>query len=160
MIWEGEFYGIPWRGDIRPMTVRADMLAEAGFDGPPETWDEVAEMAKALTVRGENGDAERWGFAFGGAPNAVAAMIPYYWQAGGEFMTDDGRTATIDNEAMRTTLGWMRDLIHEHEVASPEFMEKTFDLQGDFISGRVAMMGSTGVSWANEFARNYPEIDG
>lgn len=158
--WQGDFYGIPWRGDIRAFIYRTDVFEEAGIDAPPDTWDEIVEIATALTERDDNGNVTRWGFAFGTATNSVSWLLPYYWQAGGEFMSEDGLTATIDNEAMRTTLGWMRDMVWEHQVVNPDIMERNFDPQPFFLAGDIAMIGSAEQSWGVELDRDFPEIDG
>jgi len=51
------------------------------------------------------------GFEFGTDNTKPQQLVTYYWQAGGEFMTKDGKTATIDNDIMRQTLKWMYDAI-------------------------------------------------
>lgn len=156
--WEGEFYGIPWRVDIRPLIYSKTALEEAGLSAPPTNWAEIVEAAKALTKRDDNGNVTRWGFSFG-TDNPTQALVPYYWQAGGKFMTDDGKTATIDNDAMRDTLKWMRDMVWEHKVVSPDFMEPSFDPEPDFISGNVAMVGNVPPDWGKTFNAEYPELD-
>ncbi len=157
--WEGDFYGIPWRVDIRPILYRTDLFEEAGITEAPKTWDDLVTASKALTKRDDNGNVERWGFAFG-PNNSGQALVPYYWQAGGDFMTADGGSATINNDAMRTALGWMRDMVHEHQVVSPEFMEKGYEPLDDFVAGTVAMIGSVPAGWPAEIARDFPELEG
>jgi multiple sugar transport system substrate-binding protein len=46
VIYDGHVYGIPWRIDVRPMLYRADLVAEAGFKGPPDTWDDLVTYGK------------------------------------------------------------------------------------------------------------------
>lgn len=157
--WRGDFYGIPWRGDIRPMIYRTDAFEEVGLTAAPDNWDEITEMARELTIRDNNSNVQRWGFALGHS-NVVQNIMPYYWAAGGEFMTEDGITATIDNEAMRETLRWMYDLLWTHEVISPEFMESSYNAEGDFQSGLVAMIGSAADNVISPLARDFPELDG
>jgi multiple sugar transport system substrate-binding protein len=159
VMWQGELYGIPWRGDIRPQIYRTDYLEEAGFDRPPDTWEEITEYAIALT-RTEGG-RKRWGFAFGFS-TPIQQLIPYYWQAGGEFMTADGRTATIDNDAMRVTLQWMKDMVWTHEVVSPNFMEVGggYNPLEDFVSGTLAMSNSVPDNNVRNIEVNFPEIEG
>ena len=157
--WNGEFYGIPWRGDIRPQIVRTDFLAEAGYETAPDTWEEITEYAKALTIR-DGDNVTRWGFSFGFSSNAVQQLMPYYWQAGGEFMSEDGETATIDNDAMRTTLSWMRDLVWEHGVVDPNFMEASYTPLDDFVAGTLAMSGSVPDNNVRRLEVDYPELDG
>lgn len=57
---DGKLYGIPDFAYSLGLAYNIDMLAAAGYDAPPATWDELAEMAVALTDK-DNGIA---GFAF------------------------------------------------------------------------------------------------
>jgi multiple sugar transport system substrate-binding protein len=157
--YNGEFYGVPWRGDIRPMLLRTDFLQEAGIEKAPDNWDEVVEVAKKLTVRDANDQVTRWGFTFGAAL-PIQQLMQYYWSAGGEFMSSDGKTATIDNEAMRTTLKWMYDMIWTHKVTPPEFMEKSYVPMDLFKTGNLAMIGSISDSTGNDLERDNPELNG
>lgn len=101
----------------------------------------------------------RWGFA-PGTNNAAQVMLPYYWQAGGQIMSDDGKTASIDNDAMRTTLKFLQDLVHVHKIASPEMFESSNDAVANFTAGQVAMIGSMGSGIGEQLARDYPEMEG
>lgn len=157
--WKGDFYGIPWRVDIRPIIYNTDNFAEAGITAPPDTWDEIVEQGKKLTVRDANGNVTRWGFD-PGVNNPAQAMLPYYWQAGGLILSEDGTQANIDNEAMRTALKFLQDLVWVHEITSPEIFEKSYNPQESFASGTVAMNGSTPNAWAAQLSREYPELDG
>jgi multiple sugar transport system substrate-binding protein len=157
--YKGEFYGIPWRVDIRPMIYRTDFFKEAGITAPPKTWDEIIEIGKKLTVRDKNGNVTRWGF-YPGNTQPGQTLMPYYWQAGGEMMNEDGTKATIDNEAMRTALKFLHDLVHVYKITSPEIFEKSADPQADFAAGTLAMAGSVGSNWGTQFDRDYPDLDG
>ncbi len=158
--WQGDFYGIPWRGDIRAMMFNTKAMKEAGVTAAPTTWDEIVDAAKKLTKRDANGNVERYGFAYGTASNTVSWLLPYYWQAGGEFMSEDGKTATIDNQAMRDALGFMRDLMWEHKVVDPDSMEKSFKPLNLFVNGRIGLIGSAEQSWGVRLDRDFPELDG
>lgn len=159
VFWKGDFYGIPWRVDVRPMMYRTDALEEAGLKEPPKTWDEIITMGKALTKRDAAGNVLRWGFT-PGVNNPAQVLYPYYWQAGGTFLSEDGKTATIDNEAMRSALKFLHDLIHVHKITSPEIFEKSADPLTDFISGKVAINGSALSAWSGQLDRDYPELEG
>jgi len=158
VFFKGDFYGIPWRGDIRPMLLRTDFMQEAGLDKAPDNWDEIAEVAKKLTVRGANDEVTRWGFTFGAAL-PIQQLMQYYWSAGGEFMTADGLKATVDNEEMRKTLQWMYDMIWTHKVTPPEFMEKSFVPMDLFKTGSLAMIGSISDSTGNDLERDNPDLN-
>ncbi|SDX56101.1 extracellular solute-binding protein [Litoreibacter albidus] len=157
--YRGDFYGIPWRGDVRPLMYRTDLAQEAGLSGAPQTWDDLVTYAKAMTARDDNGNVTRWGMS-PGSEIVTQAYIPYYWQAGGVFMTEDGKTATIDNDASIAALSFIRDLVWEHEVVSPEFMEKSYDPESEFLAGTLAMVGSTPGAWPGRLQRENPDLDG
>jgi multiple sugar transport system substrate-binding protein len=44
----GVLYGVPWYVDTRLLFYRRDLLREAGFAAPPETWDEWLRMLAAV----------------------------------------------------------------------------------------------------------------
>ncbi|HSW09223.1 sugar ABC transporter substrate-binding protein [Aquabacterium sp.] len=44
----GTSYGVPWYVDTRLLFYRRDLLAQAGFDAPPNTWDEWRAMMRAI----------------------------------------------------------------------------------------------------------------
>jgi multiple sugar transport system substrate-binding protein len=158
VFWQGEFYGIPWRGDIRPMLYRVDMLEEAGYSGPPQTWDEITEVAKATTKR-DGADTSVWGFELSSAV-PVQQFMAYLWQAGGEYMTKDGETATIDTPEMRKSLQFMYDHIWTHETMPREIMEKGHTPMDLFRSGQVAVIGQVSDSEGLTFDRDYPDMEG
>ena len=45
---DGELVGVPWYVDTRLLYYRKDLLARAGYDHPPRTWDEWAGMMAAI----------------------------------------------------------------------------------------------------------------
>ncbi|MAU11570.1 MAG: hypothetical protein CL607_17230 [Anaerolineaceae bacterium] len=159
VFWRGDFYGIPWRGDIRPQIYRTDVFEEFGLEAGPDNWDEIAEYAREMTIRDSSGNVERWGLSFGTA-TPLQSLLPLYWSAGGEFMTEDGLTATIDNEAMRETLNWMRDRVWVDQVVDPNFMETGYDPEAEFQNGRLAMIMSVSDSYGADLERDYPELNG
>ncbi len=50
--YRGRMYGMPWVNDVLYFYYNDQMLAEAGYDAPPKTWTEVAEMSMAAKDKG------------------------------------------------------------------------------------------------------------
>ncbi|HEY5807414.1 MAG TPA: sugar ABC transporter substrate-binding protein [Povalibacter sp.] len=48
---DGVLYGVPWYVDTRLLYYRRDLLQQAGFDAPPETWDEWTRMLAAIKLK-------------------------------------------------------------------------------------------------------------
>jgi len=77
-------WGVPWYTDIGVLFYRKDLLAGSGFDAPPQTWDELARMARQVMK-----DARiRHGLVFQGAEyeGGTANAVEYIWGAGGEIV--------------------------------------------------------------------------
>ncbi|MGC0252427.1 ABC transporter substrate-binding protein [Pseudactinotalea sp. Z1748] len=73
----GETFYIPYGFYGLSLFYRADLIADAGFDAPPHSWDELVEQANAIQNPAEN----RYGYAFRGGQNGtfqLAAAIEAY----------------------------------------------------------------------------------
>lgn len=99
----GSRYSIPL--DIHPMTMfyNADLLSEAGFDAPPTTGEEFAEVAAALTSGDNNGFMITAGFPI----RQIFEMLLY--QYGGTSFNEDGTEATWNSEAGVQAAQWLLD---------------------------------------------------
>ena len=100
----------PERVDDRALFYNKDLLKRGGFVDaqgearPPQTWDELSEMAVKLTERNANGAITRLGFA----PNYGNAWLYLYaWMKGGEFMSADRRRVTLNTPPVVQALEWM-----------------------------------------------------
>jgi multiple sugar transport system substrate-binding protein len=84
--YEGKIYGIPWFIDAGMFYYRKDLLEQAGFSGPPETWDELKEMA--LKTKQDTGTTN--GFVFQGSnyEGGVCDCLEYIWTHGGEVLSN------------------------------------------------------------------------
>jgi trehalose/maltose transport system substrate-binding protein len=85
MEYEGGVYGIPWFTDAGMIYYRKDLLEQAGFSAPPETWDELKEMA--LKTAQDTGTKN--GFVFQGMnyEGGVCNGCEYIWTHGGEVLS-------------------------------------------------------------------------
>jgi sn-glycerol 3-phosphate transport system substrate-binding protein len=132
---EGKTWGIPFQRSTIVAYYNKDMFREAGLDpeDPPETWDELVEMGKALT------DEDTWGI-----------MIPStgypYWmfqalaiQNGKELMSADGLETYFDDPAVIETLEFWESLSKEHGIM-PEGTVEWGTLRQAFLEGQTAMM--------------------
>lgn len=138
-------YGIPDAFESRALIYNKDLLRKAGYvdaNGevtPPRTWDELAEMAVKLTDRDEKGRINRLGFApFSGQ----ALLYQYGWQNGGEILSKDGKTVTIDSPEFVEALDWTTKV---YESIGGVRAVKAFESTGQaadldpFIIGKVAI---------------------
>lgn len=62
---DDRLYGLPFQPSTPVLYYNKDAFKAAGISKAPDTWDELFEVAKAVTLR-EGGDLKRWGLTIGG----------------------------------------------------------------------------------------------
>lgn len=132
---DGDLYIIPFAASTPILFYNPDMLAEAGFDGPPETWDEFFEMSLAVS--------DTFGEDVYGATLWVSAwwLQSHIWTYGGDFNDDEFNTF-VDSELWLEQFDRWHNLVCEQNAARiPTSAEGgTF---GDFYNQRAALMFSS-----------------
>ncbi|QOR70610.1 sugar ABC transporter substrate-binding protein [Ruania alkalisoli] len=99
---DGESYFLPYGFYGLSLFYRTDLVAEAGFDGPPSSWEDLLEQASAI----QDPSSNTYGYAFRGGQNAnsnVVAAIEAYVIDGldteNAFLMEDGSTIFAAPEA-------------------------------------------------------------
>lgn len=158
---EGAVYGIPLNAYALGLAYNIEMLAAAGYDAPPATWEELVEIALATTDR-ENNVA---GFAFindgGGATGWHFTNIAYSFGAStSDIITanEDGTfTAAYGEGAPAEALQFVHDLRWTHDVLPGATLDWG-SISEALMSGRVAMAIYAGDQF-NFVYYNFPDAD-
>jgi len=121
-MYNDKLYFAYYSTDANPFYYREDLFAEAGFEQPPTTLEELVEYGQKLTVD-ENGDGriDRWGFAWWLKPQANSCAMWFYnllHSNGGQLIDEQGKLA-FDSDAGMEALQFMYDLLHTYKI-SPE----------------------------------------
>jgi len=106
----GNIYGIPHSmGNHLMLMYNKNLVDEA-----PETWEELIKVAKEHTVD-EDGDGkfDKYGFVFN--IQEPFFWAPFYTGFGGEFF-DSNQKPSLNNEASKDAMQFIRDLKFEHKV--------------------------------------------
>ncbi|MDI3339428.1 MAG: ABC transporter substrate-binding protein [Sphaerobacter sp.] len=110
---DGKLVAIPWFADFGMLYYRTDLLDKYGFSSPPQTWDELEEMARTI-VEGEQGANPNFGgFVFQGNAYEGLTCNALEWLAstgGGRLMDDQGNVTVNNPEAIATlnrVRGWI-----------------------------------------------------
>ncbi|HZW98708.1 MAG TPA: ABC transporter substrate-binding protein [Trueperaceae bacterium] len=111
---DGRLVGIPWFTDAGLLYYRTDLLEKYGFDGPPETWDELTQMAQTIQDgEREGGNQDFWGFVWQGNSYEGLTCDAIEWvysNGGGTIISPEG-VVTIENpaaiEAIERAAGWV-----------------------------------------------------
>jgi multiple sugar transport system substrate-binding protein len=141
-IFEGELYGIPNEVSIYACYTNNAMFEAAGLDPDadfPETWEEMLEVAQALTIRDADGKMVQQGFDFdwGGAAWMFLQYGAMVRQLGGSEL----EPASPENEKV---MQYWVDWATTHELGGPAYWTSQSD---DFLAGKVAIKCGMG-SWA------------
>ena len=144
--YEGKTYAVPTTYDDRLLYINEDLLERAGLvdeNGrakPPADWDELKRYAVKLTERGPNGSIRTLGFA----PNYGNSWLYLYgWQNGGQFVSKDGKTITLNDPKIVAALQFMKDIYDSiGGIQQVDAFQSQFPGGGaldPFLNGQVAM---------------------
>ncbi|CAN5818794.1 hypothetical protein BH23CHL2_BH23CHL2_07670 [soil metagenome] len=138
---DGKLVGIPWFGDFGMLYYRTDLAEQYGYDGPPETWDDLEEMATTIQEGEKANDDNFWGFVFQGNAYEGLTCDGLEWQAsagGGTIIDADGNVTLNNDEAIaifNKARGWVGN------IAPPgvtTYQEE--DARNAFQNGQAAFM--------------------
>lgn len=125
------YWAITNRYDVKTLGYNMNMFDLAGLDrnAPPRTWDELVAYAKRLTQYDSSGNIYVQGFDV--RPNKDH-VLPFVYQAGGRFMSPDGRQTLLASDEAIEAIEFLHALIWEHGASLPT--------AHSLVQGRVAML--------------------
>jgi multiple sugar transport system substrate-binding protein len=139
--YDGKQYGLPWLLDQLYLYYNTDMLAAAGFDAPPTTWEEMMTMAQAMKDQGivDNPIVLSWGQI----EAVITEFVAFLYGNGGQFFDESGAPVFNSPEAV-AVLQWMVDAVKSGLVnpASTTYGEE--DSRNTISAGKAAFT----VNWA------------
>jgi len=98
---DGTLRGVPWYVDTRLLFYRRDILAQAGFDHPPRTWDEWARMMARIK---ERVGPQRYAILF--PLNEFEPLLALTLQGRAPLLAEGGRRGDFEGEDFRRALGF------------------------------------------------------
>ena len=128
---EASLYSVPRNIDVRLLHFRTDLI-----DAPPQTWDELLELA-----RQHNSPPDCYGFLFPGRESGLFGTFFELAEMAGASLFPDDLVPDIENEGGR----WALDLMHTfyaEGLVPAELPEWHYDKVHEcFRSGHAAMVG-------------------
>jgi len=103
----GRAMATPWYVDTRLVFHRTDLLAQAGFDAPPTTWDDWKRSMQAIKRR--NPDA----FAILMPVNEFEQLLTFGLQTGEPLLRDQDTRGNFSSPAFQTALAFYKSLFDE-----------------------------------------------
>lgn len=125
---DGTLWGVPTEVSLYMLVSNMELLREAGYDAPPATWEELREIAQAVTTRNDQGRIDRAGFALADSSTGAGLVHPYYamlFSKGGA-PYEEGYTGTnfadaASVEAVEAMAGLTRDGLTDRSVDAYDF---------------------------------------
>lgn len=161
---DGVPFGVELDNHGRGVWINVDHFEAAGLDPNvyPANYDELVEMLKLLTLDANGNNAAspdfdptnvvQWGTSM---EWIYTDFLSYLWGNGGDIISEDGTTATINSEAGASALQRMYDLIYVHHVAP---QPAGFDSWASYSAGVISVL-PTG-TWFRNFAEEQTDING
>ncbi len=140
----GSFYGLPSEFNTDLLAIYVPDLVAAGYpeDWAPATWDELGEVAGALSQFDEDGNQTHRGFdlVYLHAGWYSNQFQTFAIQTGCNYYNDEGTESVINSAECVAAAQIWRDMIFEYGAADPSLSlrESTVPLQ-DYIDGTVSM---------------------
>jgi len=129
-------YGMPFVASTRVFFYNKDLLAQAGIESPPKTWEELRADAIALK---QSGVKSPYGLALG--PEEPQAETLNWMLSGGGGYTDEIGAYTIDAPENIRAFEWLRDEMVGKGLTNPTPGEADRrDVYDAFVRGDVAMV--------------------
>ena len=127
-IYEDGIYAVPWFEDAGLLYSRVDLLEQAGYSAPPETWDELKEMA----VKTAQDTGTKYGFLFQGKnyEGGVCNALEYIRTHGGDVLSNvTSGEVVIDSPEAAAGLETYHSMITSG--AAPQAVSNYTETEGD-----------------------------
>jgi multiple sugar transport system substrate-binding protein len=157
---DGVRCALPMLADAYGMYYNEALFEEAGLDGPPKTVSELADYAKKLTKRNDDGSLAVVGFnpLFGfyeNTPSRYATMF------GADWVDEEGNSVLGTDPAWAEALTWQKELVdwygYDDLVAWQTGAGDEWTASNAFQTGKVAM--NIDGEWRTAFiAREAPDL--
>jgi len=108
--YDGEIYGLPLELTNWAVFVNKKYFREVGLDPDkdyPKTWEEMMEVSEKLVIR-DGEILKRRGFDFR-YPYYLTFFLPMVEQLGGKLISDDKKTAIVNDDAWLKVLKYMKE---------------------------------------------------
>jgi multiple sugar transport system substrate-binding protein len=120
---DGEHYAIPTSVRNFALFYNVDLLAEAGWDSPPNTWEEFTQAAIDCTKYDNGGNITQAGYYLEWAADGWNWWRPLIQSFGGQPFSEDNKTVLWDSEEAIEAFKYMTDLTLVHKTSTPGFYE-------------------------------------
>lgn len=142
--YDGIQMAIPYTVESTAIVYNKDMFKAAGLQEPKEiedtwTWDDLREMAKQLTIKGDSVSNSQYGFFcdVNKIPSWELMLSRGKW-----IFSDDGQECTLADPEIIDAMKPLVAMYVEDEVAPTTDVSNAMSANDLFMTGRIAMMAA------------------
>lgn len=132
---DGKMVAMPWFGNTYAMYYNKALLAQAGIETLPQSWDELIEDAYKIAALGD----DIYGLAIPNSNGVEAGegynVFPALWANGGDFLDAEGKINLTDEAAIKTFTQIQKLVV---DKVSPTVGNSFKDLRNLFGQGKIA----------------------
>lgn len=133
--YNGKLYGMPWLMDQKYFFYNEEMLARAGYNVPPKTWEQLVEMSRVMKKKGIVEYPIIWSWAQRECANCDFVALLYGF--GGRLENEKGQPA-FNEEGGLKALTFMVDTIREGISNPSSVVAVEEDVRHTLSSGKAA----------------------
>ncbi len=150
--WQGHYYGLPQNTNTQVLLWNRELFDSAGVAGPPETVEELADVACQLSS-GE----QQYGYALGGT--YFWAPAPIFYSMGGQVVDEGVTTASgfVNGEESVAAMQLLSDL-YDQGCLSPNLLGGGIGTSDGHATGLYAMI-TDGPWMIDIYKGTYPDFE-
>ena len=142
---DGTLYGLPTELSNYACFVNNTLWRNAGLDPVadyPQTWEQLVDVAKRLTVRNDAGALVQRGFDFNWTAPIfmVLTFNPMVRQLGGALIDEASNTSQLTTPAVAKVMQYWNDWVNVDQLGGPQYTGS----RDAFLAGDLAMECSMG----------------
>ena len=142
---ENKVYGIPWYVDTRVLFYRKDVLAKAGYNSPPKTWDELYDCSKKIKA---TQPADKYPIYV--PTNEWAPFVIFGLQANANLLKNNATYGNFQSKEFQTAFSFLINFIKEN--LAPMSVSQVTNIYQAF-AGEYLNMYISGPWNVNEFKK-------
>lgn len=131
---EAQLMGLPFNKSVYVLFINEQRMLEAGWEEPPTTWDELRELAAALTVRSGN-RVQTFGFA---SRPYIEDLTVMTMASDIQLLEEGTEEINVDSPEAREALRFLHELVSGGDGGRVGYVESDY-LTGPFAAEIVAM---------------------
>ena len=163
-VYKGRVYGLPYRSEADALYYNKEAFRAAGLDPtkPPETFEELVEFTKKLTIdKDKDGLIDQYGYMIvAGEPgNCLWDFLPFVWGFGGDILNPEHTRAAIAEESALQGAKFYGDLILKYKVVPPGITTYITDDILRFFSTGKAIMTTDGPYTVDPLKEMVPDLE-